>query len=257
MIFFLFLQQKLQLEIQEAFLRFMATILKGYRSYLLPITKTPTVGTTDPSSLFDLQNFLKSRDRAHHKFFMMLMRTQMFIRFIEERSFVSDMDVGLAFFDECTEKVDFEDGGNCRLLELEEGSKSERTVFIPPPESTGLPPKVTYEYNGFNLDNNLFRQIETKHTLQVAAQENTPDSPMARRTKHEVKSAQKLARRKHSQSAQCWSKCLLTTCYSLWFIHLPSFILYDPSKSSSCLKIAYDLLVKIQKLKLHPTDEVS
>lgn len=29
----------------------------------------------------------------------------MFIRFIEERSFVSDMDAGLAFFDECTEKV--------------------------------------------------------------------------------------------------------------------------------------------------------
>lgn len=31
----------------------------------------------------------------------------MFIRFIEERSFVSDMDAGLAFFDECTEKVQF------------------------------------------------------------------------------------------------------------------------------------------------------
>jgi hypothetical protein len=30
----------------------------------------------------------------------------MFIRFIEERSFVSDMDASLAFFDECTEKVD-------------------------------------------------------------------------------------------------------------------------------------------------------
>jgi hypothetical protein len=29
----------------------------------------------------------------------------MFIRFIEERSFVSDMDASLAFFDECTEKV--------------------------------------------------------------------------------------------------------------------------------------------------------
>lgn len=29
----------------------------------------------------------------------------MFIRFIEERSFVSDLDAGLAFFDECAEKV--------------------------------------------------------------------------------------------------------------------------------------------------------
>lgn len=30
----------------------------------------------------------------------------MFTRFIEERSFVSDKDVSLAFFDECTERVD-------------------------------------------------------------------------------------------------------------------------------------------------------
>lgn len=75
----------------------------------------------------------------------MLMKTQMFIRFIEERSFVSEMDIGLAFFDECTEKVENEESG-CRLLELEECHKSERTVFIPPPEPTGLPPGVTYEY---------------------------------------------------------------------------------------------------------------
>jgi hypothetical protein len=51
-------QQSLELEIQEAFLRFMATVLKGYRMYLLPITKAPTIGTTDPSSLFDLQGLL-------------------------------------------------------------------------------------------------------------------------------------------------------------------------------------------------------
>jgi hypothetical protein len=51
-------QQSLELEIQEAFLRFMATVLKGYRTYLLPITKAPTIGTTDPSSLFDLQGSL-------------------------------------------------------------------------------------------------------------------------------------------------------------------------------------------------------
>lgn len=95
----------MELEIQELFLRFMASILKGYRNFLLPITRAPRVGTTDPSSLFDLQGFLRSRDKSHHKFFQLLMKTQMFIRFIEERSFVSDMDAGLAFFDECTEKV--------------------------------------------------------------------------------------------------------------------------------------------------------
>lgn len=47
--------QSLELEIQEAFLRFMAAILKGYRSYLLPITQAPSEKATDASSLFDLQ----------------------------------------------------------------------------------------------------------------------------------------------------------------------------------------------------------
>lgn len=45
----------LELEIQEAFLRFMAAILRGYRSYLQPITQAPSEKTTDVTSLFDLQ----------------------------------------------------------------------------------------------------------------------------------------------------------------------------------------------------------
>jgi len=32
-------------------------------------------------------------------------KTQMFIRFIEECSFVSDKDASLAFFDDCVDKV--------------------------------------------------------------------------------------------------------------------------------------------------------
>ena len=43
----------LELEIQEAFLRFMTSVLKGYRSYLIPITKSRIIGATDASSLFD------------------------------------------------------------------------------------------------------------------------------------------------------------------------------------------------------------
>lgn len=50
----------LELEIQEAFLRFMAAILRGYRSYLLPITQAPSEKTTDATSLFDLQGTLKA-----------------------------------------------------------------------------------------------------------------------------------------------------------------------------------------------------
>lgn len=45
----------LEMEIQEAFLRFMASILKGYRSYLKPITQAPSEKTTAADSLYDLQ----------------------------------------------------------------------------------------------------------------------------------------------------------------------------------------------------------
>lgn len=120
------------MEIQEAFLRFMAIILKGYRSYLKPITQAPSEKATAADSLYDLQGncyedpvpsdmflqcrtrlmllsllsgFLKSRDRAHQKFYSQLTKTQIFIRFIEECTFVSDKDTGLAFFDDCIEKV--------------------------------------------------------------------------------------------------------------------------------------------------------
>lgn len=137
-------EQFLELEIQNAFLRFMAIVLKGYRVYLLPITKAPTIGATDPTSLFDIQGFLRSRDKAHSKFYNMLVRTQMFIRlknshllwfqhfhyfkiiflhrFIEERSFVSDMDI--EFFDQCTERVEDENGLLCYLQK-----KSFKSIF--------------------------------------------------------------------------------------------------------------------------------
>lgn len=45
----------LEMEIQEAFLRFMASILKGYRSYLKPITTAPSEKATAADSLYDLQ----------------------------------------------------------------------------------------------------------------------------------------------------------------------------------------------------------
>lgn len=46
---------QLEMEIQEAFLRFMASILKGYRTYLRPITEAPSNKATAVDSLFDRQ----------------------------------------------------------------------------------------------------------------------------------------------------------------------------------------------------------
>ena len=60
---------------------------------------------SEQGSFFSATGFLKSREKSNQKFFTNMMRTQLFNRFIEERSFVSDRDASLAFFDECTEKV--------------------------------------------------------------------------------------------------------------------------------------------------------
>ncbi|KAJ3666052.1 hypothetical protein Zmor_001507 [Zophobas morio] len=243
-------EQAQELEIQEAFLRFMALTLKGYRSYLLPITKAPTVGTTDPQALFQLTDFLKSRDKTHHRFFTLMMRTQMFIRFIEERSFVADGDQGLAFFDECSEKLTYEEP-DIRLVEPDALHKSDRTIFVLPPEPTTA--ENHHIYTNFILDPGLLAGKARNH-LPSLYQTVIPGSPMARRTKHEIKSAQKLAR-KCITSPELWARCLCGTCHTLYFMVLPSMLSLNAGKEKAILQQAYELLVRATQQKL-ACDEV-
>uniref|UniRef100_A0A8C3SJL9 DENN domain containing 4A n=1 Tax=Chelydra serpentina TaxID=8475 RepID=A0A8C3SJL9_CHESE len=252
----------LDMEIQEAFLCFMASLLKGYRSYLRPITQAPSETATDASSLFELQGFLKSRDRSHQKFYTSMTKTQMFIRFIEECSFVSDKDASLAFFDDCVNKIDMDKSGETRLIELDESYKSEHTVFITPPEIPHLPNGkfLFYSYNGFPvLKLDLFDRPEgflttpNNKLLSKASSPNSP-SPMFRRTKQEIKSAHKIAKR-YSSIPQMWSRCLLRHCYGLWFICLPAYVKVCHSKVRA-LRTAYDVLRKMHTKKIDPPDEV-
>ncbi|XP_050303114.1 DENN domain-containing protein Crag isoform X2 [Anthonomus grandis grandis] len=244
-------QQAEELEIQEAFLKFMVHILRGYRSYLLPITKAPTVGTTDPEALFQLNDFLKSRDKSNVKFFSLMMKTQMFIRFIEERSFVVDGDQGLTFFDDCIERLS-SDENDPKLLELDSAHKNDRTVFVLPPEPTNE--SDSYTYPRFVLNPLLFLNGKRKNRLPSLYQSGVPGSPMARRTKHEIKSAQKLAR-KCQRSPDTWARCLCGTCHTLYFMILPSMISLNCGKENAILQQAYELLVRATYLRL-PCDEV-
>ena len=47
--------KQLELEIRAAFLRFMACLLKGYRSFLQPIAPAPPEKSHETTSLFQLQ----------------------------------------------------------------------------------------------------------------------------------------------------------------------------------------------------------
>ncbi|TNN86922.1 C-myc promoter-binding protein [Liparis tanakae] len=253
----------LELEIQEAFLSFMAAILRGYRSYLLPITQAPSEKTTDASSLFDIQGFVKSRERSHQRFYSLMTKTQMFSRFIEECSFVSDKDASLAFFDDCVDKMDSERPEETRLIELDESYRSEHTVYINPPELAPLPQgeehPLCYSYSGFPvLDVELLEPLEGQHppSAGMASRHTSPASPTAifRRSKQEIKSAQRMAKT-YSSVPQMWSKCLLRHCYGLWFICLPGFVGTCHSKVRA-LRTAYDVLRKMQDNKLQAPDEV-
>ncbi|XP_066113429.1 DENN domain-containing protein 4C isoform X1 [Saccopteryx bilineata] len=265
---------QLEMEIQEAFLRFMASILKGYRTYLRPITEAPSNKATAADSLFDRQGFLKSRDRAYTKFYTLLSKTQIFIRFIEECSFVSDKDTGLAFFDDCieklfpdkgtekTDKVDFDSADDTKLIELDDSQKSEHTVFIMPPEpppddGKDLSPKYSYKYFP-RLDLKLFdRPQELKLCFSRHPTGNSvTNSPalMAKRTKQEIKTAHKLAKKCYTNPPQ-WAKCLFSHCYSLWFICLPAYVRVSHPKVRA-LQQAYDVLIKMRKIDVDPLDEV-
>ncbi|XP_070177502.1 DENN domain-containing protein 4C-like isoform X1 [Littorina saxatilis] len=247
------IQMQMELLIQEAFLRFMAILLRDYKSYLNPIMKQPNNRTTDATVLFDMQGFVKSRDKTNAKFFTQMIKTQMFVRFIEERSFVSDKDASLAFFDECTEKID-ESKEDIRLIEIDNSKASERTVLIMPPEPTGLPEGATYSYKGFpELKPELFLKKKVS-TLSLPSKPLCPNSPVARRSKQEVKSAQKLAQQ-HYGNPKHWAKCLLSHCYSLWFIAFPAFVHTHPKKMEA-LKIGFAVLQKMGSHKLPFVDQV-
>ncbi|XP_017586082.1 PREDICTED: DENN domain-containing protein 4C isoform X3 [Corvus brachyrhynchos] len=265
---------ELEMEIQEAFLRFMASILKGYRAFLKPITQAPSNKATAADSLFDHQGFLKSRDRAYTKFYTHLTKTQIFSRFIEECSFVSDKDTGLAFFDDCIEKlfpdkgtekgekVDVDSVEDVRLIELDESQKSEHTVFIMPPEppaDDGQDRVPKYSYKNFpRLDFKLFdRPQELKLSFsRHPAGSSISNSPalMAKRTKQEIKTAHKLAKKYYVSPSQ-WAKCLFSHSYSLWFICLPAYVRVAHPKVKA-LQQAYDVLIKMRKTDVEPLDEV-
>ncbi|XP_016143347.1 C-myc promoter-binding protein-like isoform X2 [Sinocyclocheilus grahami] len=255
--------ETLELEIQEAFLRFMAAILKGYRSYLLPITQAPSEKATDASSLFDSQGFLKSRDRSHQKFYSLMTKTQMFIRFIEECSFVSDKDASLAFFDDCVDKVDSDKPEDTRLIELDKSHRSEHTVYITPPELPALPegeePPMVYSYSVFPVLSAQLCELQDGPRVPKATsavRHISPISPAAifRRSQQEIKSAQRMAKT-YSSIPQMWSKCLLRHCHGLWFICLPAYVSACHSKVRA-LHTAYDVLRNMQDKKLQPPDEV-
>ncbi|XP_036090795.1 DENN domain-containing protein 4B isoform X3 [Rousettus aegyptiacus] len=254
---------RLEREVQGAFLRFMACLLKGYRDFLRPLTMAPSEGARDVDNLFFLQGFLKSRERSSHKLYSQLLRTQMFSQFIEECSFGSARHAALEFFDSCVDKVrpEQEKPEPTPLVELEELSGSELTVFITPPEeppaTEGADPSPQYCYDGFpELRAELFESPrEQAGALPVPGpSRSAPSSPAPRRTKQEMKVAQRVAQ-KSAAVPELWARCLLGHCYGLWFLCLPAYVRSAPSRVQA-LHTAYHVLRQMESHKVVLPDEV-
>ncbi|KAJ8339817.1 hypothetical protein SKAU_G00344500 [Synaphobranchus kaupii] len=265
----------LEMEVQEAFLRFMTSALKGYRCYLKPITEAPTEKATAADSLYDLQGFLKSRDRSSQKFYFHMTKTQVFVRFIEERTFVSDKGTGLAFFDSCVEKlfpsdkatdrggkVDGDSWEDSRLIELDESQKSDLTVFVMPPEppaEDGPDPPLHYSYENFPcLRLELFDPPSVMSPVPslmptLASVSNSP-SLLAKRTNQELRLSCKKARRFRCLPP-LWAKWLFSHCYSLWFLCLPARVSSAPCKLHA-LQQAHAVLLRMRRTDREVLDEV-
>lgn len=124
-------ERDLDLLIQEAFLRFMVEILRDFRQFLRPVTEQPK--NVSAEMLFDVDNFMRSRDKSQLQFYDLILRTQMFSRLVEERSFLSENDHSLAFFDQCCDLCDCNGEVTDDLLHIGAGEDN-HTAYIAPPE---------------------------------------------------------------------------------------------------------------------------
>uniref|UniRef100_A0A7I4YM87 C-myc promoter-binding protein n=1 Tax=Haemonchus contortus TaxID=6289 RepID=A0A7I4YM87_HAECO len=259
-------RKELEMAIHDAFLRFMANLMRGYQSFLKPIKCAPaSVSATDTGNLFDLDGFLKSRDKSGVEFFRRFGATQSFIRFIEERSFISDKSTYNAFFDDCIAKVDMSEGNDVPLLESDSSAHLNNTsVFIAPPEpiidpATGLEREFRYERFPRRLDPALFQldqlnlnRTTDQHTVPVQYEHNRC---AAVRTKPEMKSSILAATNSVRTNPLHWPKTLLFYAYSLWFMQLPSLVSIAPNKRKILL-LAFHILDRMEHTEVFPLDQV-
>ncbi|KAL5255927.1 hypothetical protein ACHWQZ_G011222 [Mnemiopsis leidyi] len=204
-----------ELQVQETFLRFQATLLRGYTDYLLPVLESKDKNFCNAENLFNIGKFIASREEIQRPFYKKLLSTQMFNCFIISRSFISDSDETLEFFDGCIERLE----DNTALLHETDSNRGVTVVVQTEKMSQGLKPSKLYSYPVFVLDRELFY---TNVPEERGGQER---SVISLRTKVEK---QKMVKRAHAAKMRsntlAWSKCLLQHVYCVWYLYLPSLI---------------------------------
>ncbi|KAG9415587.1 ARS-binding factor 1 [Aphanomyces cochlioides] len=158
--------------IRLAFLRFFVSIFKRYATYLNPKAATAVPGSKEV--LFDRQGFLRDQsDATSRPGLTMLLSTQMFERFCEDRIVQPSQLPDVRFFDaSINQKLNRSSLSLSKKADvsfLEDKTDVIRETFVSPPPSTlGLPDDGTrYKYrNGFpRLKRHLFGTIRKPREL--------------------------------------------------------------------------------------------
>ncbi|KAF8564773.1 hypothetical protein P879_05379 [Paragonimus westermani] len=87
-------QTDIGVRVKEAFMQFMARLLKNYRAYLIPVRDA------ERDQLFNSKAFLEAAaDKKSRPFYQTLFETQQWANFVRDRSYASIRDEELAYFD--------------------------------------------------------------------------------------------------------------------------------------------------------------
>ena len=88
---------------RAAFLHMFVTLLGDYKDHLLFPSLAPNkTDALEFDDLFDSNNFLGNAPKDFKEFLSLLIRTQAFARFVDERTYSSPRQHELDFFDECS-----------------------------------------------------------------------------------------------------------------------------------------------------------
>ncbi|GMR48953.1 hypothetical protein PMAYCL1PPCAC_19148 [Pristionchus mayeri] len=268
-------RKAIESRIQEAWIRFMAHVMRDYQRHLRPITSAPiSAHDTDTAKLFDKEEFLRSREKGAAEFYRRFADTQLFDRFIQERCFISDKNAYDAFFDDCISKVVMGEMAKHEIPLLECGgvdpststSSTDHGVFIAPPEpildEKGEDRQFVYE-DGFprRLDDSLFQLDKLNRTMERAIEtagegaQHAESRSVCLRTKPEVRSSLMAARNGVRTNASNWAKTVQFYAYSLWFLSLPSAMKTTTNRRKT-MASAFHVLQRMETTEVFPLDQV-
>ncbi|GMT26044.1 hypothetical protein PFISCL1PPCAC_17341 [Pristionchus fissidentatus] len=268
-------RKAIESRIQEAWIRFMAHVMRDYQRHLRPITSAPRAHDTDTAKLFDKEAFLRSRDKGAAEFYKRFADTQLFDRFIQERCFISDKNAYDAFFDDCIAKVVMTEEHridppmpllDCGGVDPSTSTSStDHGVFIAPPEpildEKGEERAFVYE-DGFprKLDDSLF-QLDKLNTMNrvvegaIEGAQHAESRCVCLRTKPEVRSSLMAARNGVRTNTANWAKTVQFYAYSLWFLTLPSAMRVSSNRKKT-MRTAFHVLQRMENTEVFPLDQV-